>query len=86
MPVLIYCSRNVTSNKQNRKKSTNNDNDADNGDKDDDDDDDDGGGGDGGGDDDDYLAPDDGWFRIADGYTRHSDRLAGMSLVQRPRS
>jgi len=82
MPVLIYCSRNVTSNKQNRKKSTNNDNDADNGDKDDDDDDDDGGGGD----DDDYLAPDDGWFRIADGYTRHSDRLAGMSLVQRPRS
>ena len=33
-----------------------------------------------------HLAPDDRRLRITDGYTRHSDRLAGMSLVQWPRS
>jgi len=30
-----------------------------------------------------YLAPNDGWFRVTDGYARHCDRLARVLLVQR---
>ena len=33
-----------------------------------------------------YLAPDDGWFRVADGYTRHRDWLTRVALVDRQRS